>query len=292
MPTKIENEMSNLNLQASFKSGIERIQGFVTRGMDEEISFLETGKGSRSGCLLMSGNPVISRAMLAYFVDSDTAELKQWAYIAAKLRVMYSHETLGENLVEDLLWPLISDNKEIIDWYRQFDAQYWPDDPRITGGDKRNPKNWMYYRYQSWLALNQRWEELAERCERILFMQDEIKKDRMYLIDHRYYLALSRGDIPEMEAVLAEMCQPRILAQRHKQESGLTNKFIASHATIFAKMAWRNGYEVQVDTPWIPKEWLPVKSNNTYEDPWKFMQDFDIWQPFKQPWTDRSPTRS
>ncbi len=283
--------MSNLNYLASVKSGIEKIQGFVTRGMDEEISLLESGRGSRSGCLLMSSNPVMSRAMLAYFADSDATALKQWAYVASKLRIMYIHETLNDNVVEELLWPLISDNQEIIDWYSKFDAQYWPDDPRITGGDKHNPKDWMYYRYQSWLALNQRWEELAERCERILSMQDEIKKDRMYLIDHRFYLALSRGDTSGMEAILNEMCQPRVLALRHKKESGLTNKLIASHATIFAKIAWRNGYEVNVDTPWIPKEWLPVNPNTSYEDPWQFMQEFYVWQPFKHPWTDRSPTR-
>lgn len=283
--------MRNLNFKDSIQAGLEVVQGFAMRGMDEELSLLQAGRGSRSGCLLMGGNPVISWAMLAYFADSDLTAMKQWAYVASKLRVLYIHETLSENLVEALLWPLLSDNEEIIDWYRQFDAQYWPDDPKVTGGDKRNPKDWMYYRYQSWLALNQRWGELSERCERILAMQGEIKKDRMYLIDHRFYLALSHGDVQGMEAVLSEMCQPRLLAQRRKQESGLTDKFIASHATIFAKMAWRNGYEVNVDTPWIPKDWLPVKPNISYEDPWPFMQEFDIWQSFKQPWSDRSPVR-
>lgn len=276
----------------SISSGLAHVKSKSERGMDEKILLLDSGKGSRGGCLLTSQIPVGSWAMLAYFSEGNTVMLKQWSFVRAKIRAMYIHETLEDNLTEDLLWPLISDNEEIIEWYKKFDAQYWPDDPSITGGDKRNPKDWMYYRYQSWLALNQRWEELAERCERIIAMQDEIKKDCMYLIDHRFYLALARGDVAGMECVLTEMCQPRMLALRHKQESGLTNKFIASHATIFAKMAWRNGYEVNVDTPWIPKEWLPIKPNKSYEDPWPFMQKFDIWQPFKQPWTDRSPIRS
>ncbi|MNY84556.1 hypothetical protein D3C78_07110 [compost metagenome] len=261
-------------------------------GVQRQIELLAMKQGSREGCLSTMRAPLSSFALLSHFRDGSLSEMKQWSYLAAKIHSMALHESLAKILVVDLLWPLISDNEEIIDWYRQFDAPYWPDNPKITGRDKRNPKDWMYYRYQSWLALNQRWEELAERCERILFKQDEIKKDRMYLIDHRFYLALSRGDIPGMENVLTEMCQPRMLALRHKQESGLTNKFIASHATIFAKMAWRNGYEVNVDTPWIPKEWLPIKPNKSYEDPWPFMQKFDIWQPFKQPWTDRSPIRS
>lgn len=275
----------------NISEGIKHISGIADMGINRQIQLLDSGQGSREGCLSTMRAPLSSFALLSHFRDGMLNEMKQWSYLSAKIHSMALHESLAKTLVVDLLWPLISDNEEIIDWYRQFDAQYWPDDPTISGGDKENPKDWMYYRYQSWLALNQRWEELAERCERILSMQEDIKNDRMYLIDHRFYLALSRGDVHGMEAVLSEMCQPRLLVQRQKQESGITNKFIASHATIFAKIAWRNGYEVNVDTPWIPKEWLPVNPNISYIDPWPFMQEFDIWQPFKHPWTDRSPAR-
>ncbi|MCY1554464.1 hypothetical protein D9M68_910380 [compost metagenome] len=65
-----------------------------------------------------------------------------------------------------------------------------------------------------------------------------------------------------------------------------------SYATLFAKLAWRKGYELDVDTPWIPKEWLPIRPNETYEDPWLFMKSFDIWQPFPEPWTQYSPVRT
>lgn len=276
----------------SISDGIEHVSGIADMGVHRQVELLTARQGSRSGCLSTMRGPLGSLALLSNYRDGSMDEMKKWAYLSAKSHVMALHESISTTLVVDLLWPLISDNEEIIDWYRKFDAQYWPDDPEITGGDKNNPKNWMYYRYQSWLALNQRWDELAERCERILSMQDEIRKDRMYLIDHKFYLALSHGDVPGMEAVLTEMCQPRMLALRHKQESGLTDKFIASHATIFSKIAWRNGYEVNVDIPWIPKEWLPIRYIEKYEDPWPFMQDFDIWQPFKQPWTDRSPIRN
>jgi hypothetical protein len=232
--------------------------------------------------------------MINYFRDHDLSAMKQWAYVSAKLWIMLHHleeEAAADYLSEDLLWPLLSDNEEVISWYTQHEAMYHPSKPSIAGGDKDNPKSWMYYRYQSWLALNARWDELGARCEHILGMQDEIKKDRSSLIDHRFYLALAKGNKSEMQAVLLEKCDPKNRKRSHDQESGLTHNFIVSYATLFAKLAWRNGYELDLDTPWIPKDWLPVQPLQTYEDPWPFMQSFDIWQPLEGEWAKWSPQR-
>jgi len=260
--------------------------------LERAVDLLKKGEGSRSGCLLMLAPNATAISTYNHFQHADLCQSRQWAYIASKLEIMRAHLQPNEDyLVEQLLWPLLSDNEEVIDWYRQNEAMYHPENPSIAGGDKDNPKSWMYYRYQSWLALNAKWDELGERCERILAMQDEIKKDRSYLIDHRFYLALARGDRATMESVLREKCEPKNRKVRYDQESGLTNNFIVSYATLFAKLAWRNGYELDIDTPWIPKEWLPVRPNEKYEDPWPFMQSFDIWQPFPEPWTRYSPVR-
>lgn len=258
----------------------------------DRIYFLETGTGSRSGCLGNLGAACQIRAMLAYFRDGDIVATKHWAYLSSKARIMLAHLEVGNDyLTEDLLWPLLSDNEEVIDWYRQNQSMYHPEKPSIDGGDKDNPKSWMYYRYQSWLALNKRWDELGERCERILAIKDEIKKDRSYLIDHRFYLALARGDAMAMANVLMEKVTPAQRKRRYLQQSGVTWDLIDSYATVFAKLAWRSGYELDLDTPWIPKEWLPVKPLDKYEDPWPFMQNFDIWQPFAEPYAKYSPRR-
>ena len=277
----------------SLEVGLHHIGGSSNELRERSVNLLNTGEGSRSGCLLTLSANQTGLATNAYFRRSNINEAKQGAYLAAKLAIMRQHlMPAADYLTEDLLWPLLSDNEEVIDWYRQNEAMYHPDKPSIVGGDKDNPKSWMYYRYQSWLALNARWDELGERCERILAMQDEIKKDRAYLIDHRFYLALAKGDKAAMESVLLEKCLPKNRRARFEQQSGLTRYFIDSYATLFAKLAWRNGYELEVDTPWIPKEWLPIQPNASYEDPWPFMQSFDIWQPFPEPYTAYSPKRS
>ncbi|MEJ7137379.1 Imm49 family immunity protein [Amphibiibacter pelophylacis] len=263
----------------------EGLEWFETRN-----HMLETGQGSRSGCLGNLSSDCLVRSMLAYFRDDDTANMKQWAYLAAKARIMCEHDTLNDYLTEDLLSPLIGDNEEVIDWYRQFKLPYELS-KSVIGGDKDDPKNWMFYRYQSWLALNARWDELGERCERILGMQEQIKKDRSYLIDHRFYLALAKGDKAGMTSVLLEKVSPRERKIRQEQQSGVTWNLIDSYAVIFAKLAWRAGYELDLDTPWIPRDWLPVKPLPHYEEPWPFMRDFNIWQPFSEPYAHLSPKR-
>ncbi len=275
----------------SFARGLEHVGGnaYVHQ---RAVDLLTSGEGSRAGCLRGLTSDAEAISIISYFGDHELQRTKQWAYVATKLRIMLFHVFPSEDyLIEDLLWPLISDNEEVIDWYRQNEAMYHPSKPSIDGGDKDNPKSWMYYRYQSWLALNQRWDELGDRCERILSMQSEIKKDRSYLIDHRFYLALARGDVTQMQTALLEKCEPSQRKVRHDQESGLTHNFIVSYATLFAKLAWRSGYELELDTPWIPKEWLPVQPLPKYEDPWPFMKSFDIWQPFAEPYAKYSPQK-
>lgn len=284
--------MFNENYAESLQQGIKFASDWKLDSIERAVNFLETGTGSRSGCLATVVRRSIASSMVAFFENCHVVDTKLYAHAAAKLAIMRQHLMPAASLLtEDLLWPLISDNEEVIDWYRQNEAMYHPEKPTIVGGDKDNPKSWMYYRYQSWLALNARWDELGERCERILAMQDEIKKDRAYLIDHRFYLALAKGDKAAMESVLLEKCLPKNRRARFEQQSGLTRYFIDSYATLFAKLAWRNGYELEVDTPWIPKEWLPIQPNASYEDPWPFMQSFDIWQPFPEPYTAYSPKR-
>ena len=287
----------SLKLQEKSKEvGLAHVLGYMTptwiSSFSDSIEMLSSGAGSRSGCLRGIARNCQVRAMLAHYRDGNIQETKQWSYLSSKTGILLAHLEVGADyLTEDLLWPLLSDNEEVIDWYRQNQAMYHPEKPSIVGGDKDNPKSWMYYRYQSWLALNARWDELGERCERILAMQDEIKKDRAYLIDHRFYLALAKGDKAAMESVLLEKCLPKNRRARFEQQSGLTRYFIDSYATLFAKLAWRHGYELEIDTPWIPKDWLPVQPNASNEDPWPFMQSFDIWQPFPEPYTAYSPQR-
>ena len=58
-------------------------------------------------------------------------------------------------------------------------------------------------------------------------------------------------------------------------EGGYTADLICTPAVIYSKLAWRHGYEIVVDSPYIPKEWLPITPLDTYEDPFEFMKAYN-----------------
>lgn len=255
---------------------------------EDAIKLITEGRGSRRGCLGTLHSSVQAKSLVAWFRDGDLQTHKYWAYIAAKLRVMIYHLKPDEWFpAYEHLYALLSDHEEIIRWYSQNKASYL-----IKGKskDRDNPNQPAFHGYQALLALNAEWDELRKRCEQVLSM--EIKKDRKYLIDHRFYLGLANGDLVGMEAALTELTSSKIARVRnHEMAFGLTENLIATHATIYAKIAWRYGYKLDINTPWIPKAWLPVQPLETYDEPWDFMREFDIFTPFDGELSVFSPVR-
>lgn len=186
------------------------------------------------------------------------------------------------------LYALLSDNEEIISWYSQHRVSY---DRQGSIKDRDNPRKPDFHGYQLILALNHEWELLRERCE--LILSTELKKDRKYLIDHRFYLALANGDKTEMENVLTELTSPKISKIRnHEFAFTFTEHFISTFTVIYTKLAWRNGYQLDIDTPWIPKEWLPIQPLDAYLEPWDFMKKFDLWTEFDGEYASWSPNKN
>ncbi|CAG2271366.1 hypothetical protein BCCR75502_01618 [Burkholderia sola] len=80
-----------------------------------------------------------------------------------------------------------------------------------------------------------------------------------------------------MEATLQELTSPKVAKVRNAEHAfGFTEKLIGTHAVIYAKIAWRHGLRVRVDTPWIPEEWLPIEPLDNYLDPYEFMGNFKV----------------
>jgi hypothetical protein len=210
---------------------------------------------------------------MAWFADHDLVRCKQEAYVAGKLeRILYQKnptDGIWAPLVQRdiMLWPLLSDHPQLVAWFGTFDAV---DLKRASKGG-----TFEFETYQAKLALRGEWDKLGERSER--FLADVPKRMARFAPDNRFYLALARGDVGAMERALAEMVTPKELKWR--TNDGYTGWFIVCEAVIYAKIAWRHGYEVSVDTPRIPAEWLPVKPLDAYRDPYPFMQSFDIDTP-------------
>jgi hypothetical protein len=173
------------------------------------------------------------------------------------------------------IMPLLSDHEPLIRWLMHNDRPY-------DMGRAENHRTYDFHGYQALLALRGEWDRLAARCERVL-ADEPVAKKKKHLIDRRFYLALARGDKPGMEAVLSELTSSKIARVRNNEQAfAFTHFFIGTHAVIYAKIAWRHGYKVEVDTPFIPREWLPISPLPAYHDPYPFMQAFPIDTPLPE----------
>jgi hypothetical protein len=74
------------------------------------------------------------------------------------------------------------------------------------------------------------------------------------------------------------MVRPDQIRWRNEHE-GYTGWFIVVEAVIYAEIAWRHGFQINIDTPWISVYWLPIAPLSRYDGPYDFMRSFDLDTP-------------
>lgn len=288
-PKNPEEIMNDSSYQSSLEKGIKHLGN---RWDPEAVEFLNENLGSRLGCLNVLFSDSKSQSLRSWFALDNLEDHKQWAYVAAKIqRMIFQAEPWRWLPAFAHLFPLLSDNENVINWYSRHRLPFFVEDEERGNEavNKDDVNRVAFHSYQLHLALLGKWGELHERCEKIL-SAPETPEGKDFLIDHRFYLALAEGNKPAMEVALNRLTSPDLARIRNFGVAfGLTENLIATHATIYAKVAWRSGYEVEIDSPWVPREWLPVKPLNNYDEPWPFLQDFDVWQPFEGDWAVWSP---
>lgn len=234
----------------------------------ECLNFIRTNTGDPRACIAGLSGHAYSAALLAWFESHDLAGFKQWAYVSGKLDCLARRREAAWLRDFHLLMPLLSDHSGLINWFAHHEAGH---DPHYY----EKPRHFAdFHSYQIMLALRGEWEPLVRRSEEGL--AGTATRYKRFLLDYHFYIALAQGDVPAMESCLAELTSPKVARTRnHEFEFGLTEHFISTYGVIFAKLAWRHGFRVQVDSPYIPAAWLPVHPLPHYEDIYPFMGEFD-----------------
>ena len=120
------------------------------------------------------------------------------------------------------------------------------------------------------MALRGEWERLLDRCEKVL--KAPPKAELNYLTDYAFYQALAHQDVERMNEVLRQLVEPKAVRSRSKDDSGYTADLISTAPVIYAKIAWRHGFEVEVDSPYVPREWLPNEPLAQYDNHYPFLK--------------------
>jgi hypothetical protein len=256
--------------KAAFR--IRHIRNHLENGFDVDgcVQNIENNVGSPKGSAMLLSSHAFASAMFSWFSKDDLADCKRWCYVGGKLKQLYCQmqdepEGPGVALL-DLLLPLLSDCEELIQWFAGYDRLFYP-------GRIDNHKTLDFWAYLSRLALRGEMAQLRERAEKAIEDPPTASNHKKHLVDFHYYVGLANGDVEKMESSLREMTTPKALSGRKAEESGYTEGLISTPAVIYAKLAARLGYQLKIDSPYVPSEWLPIARLDHYPSPYSFLSN-------------------
>ncbi len=88
--------------------------------------------------------------------------------------------------------------------------------------------------------------------------------------DYDFYKALYAKNKAKMEEILEKLVSPKIHKKRN--DNPILNQYISLPALGYAKLAWRKGIQVEVNSLLVPKELLPMQPLDKYEIPYDFLK--------------------
>jgi Immunity protein 49 len=253
----------------------ERIQDIQGRILNMQHNYIDL-------FYLLKGNAE-ANGIASYFSDHDLPAFKNWFYNYGRLWTVCAqppwssvdYTEYGGYRVLNSVFYLLSDCEPLIQWYAYFDISYMKSEDY---NDIDNVEHTGYWTKQLFLAMRGDWDVLRARCEHVL-AHPPTNDNVMFQVDHRFYLALANGDQQGMEAVIRELVSEPLVSNKKRNdllEGGYSRDLYCTPAVIYSKLAWRHGYEVVVDSPLIPKEWLPIAPLTHYEDVFEFMKDYPL----------------
>lgn len=243
---------------------LDHVRGHVENNhqIEKLVANINADVPHKNACLLLLSSHAMGEAILAWFGRYDVANFKNWLFTAAEIdRMSYLAETntsapAGKFL--QLLKPLVSDNVSLVSWFSRFDSAY--DIRRIE-----NPKTEDFFAYQAIIALRGDWSRLKLRCDKVISEQSLGQVGGKYFLDNQFYEALSRKDVSGMQGALTQLVTPKLLRARRNFESGFTEGLISTYAIIYSKIAYLHGIDLDIESRYIPSDWLVIAPNVEYE---------------------------
>ncbi|WP_444885552.1 hypothetical protein [Microbulbifer sp. PSTR4-B] len=267
-----------------FLDGLKRLEisdkpGRIERCESNFKRFLSEG-GKVSGPLLMLMDALVAQTLQALFKQGDIEQAKKSAFDVGRVLALYSHfypADMGKSPDSQLLYPLISDSPELIHWGKQyFIPLLRKSQGKYVCDNINNPE---FHALQLRLALAGDWGLLKSRAE--AFLSGSPKKYKLYAIDCRFYIALCEGNIHEMEAAISELLSPKVLRHRDAEPCwGLEYRLFSPWPFILSKIAFINGFCLDVHIPNIPGDILRVSPLKSYSSDLDILEEVSLFAPF------------
>ncbi|MEO9510625.1 MAG: immunity 49 family protein [Flavobacteriaceae bacterium] len=196
------------------------------------------------------------------------------AYIDMYLTRNYnkSHSRFLEFDIPRGLFPVFTDNKPMIDMYSKLHYQKSENaelsmDEMVLQGESAVWCNTI----QFFMANDNEGIERNLNIIETLTLPKLPKNQQELKIDYEFYKALLSKDKSKCEELLEQLVSSKIHKKRN--DNAVLSKYVSQPALGYAKLAWRQGLEVEVNSPLIPKEILPIEPLDNYEIPYDFLKE-------------------
>jgi hypothetical protein len=196
----------------------------------------------------------------AFFIENDVQKSKNYLYKVGMVE-SYSHEILKKeifNVLNRFTFPILSDSSKLIERYLQYTESDFYDDfnGHFSKGIQSILKNDMP-------ALEKHIDGLKRRSKR--------GYAKLYTGIITSYNGFANSDSEQIIQGIYEILK----TNKRQRPNDLYYQHINYEAAAIAKLAWRKGMEIEIDSPLVPKALLPVKELDHYEGGYDFLNELE-----------------
>jgi hypothetical protein len=194
-------------------------------------------------------------ALHEWFVNHNLTKTKQHFYKCGRvfeyLTKKFDASIMGHGMYYfDYL--ILSDNQALIERFADFTYEITPANRSHREGIEKGYYNAFIYLLQC--SIKNDWVEF----DRILpIVQTKVNKRYKMPLEIEFIEGLRMGDKAKIEVALKGLTQPKMHNKNNNMP--IASQLICHPVIGYAKLAWYKGIEVEVDSPLVPKEWLPIQ---------------------------------
>jgi hypothetical protein len=194
-------------------------------------------------------------------IDKDFVKAKQHFFLCGQIDeyLIINHDSrVLDYGINHLSYALLSDCNELI--YRYAFLQHTHYREMIENG-MSTPM------YALQCIIKEDWPQLQWAIE--IIKNKTLKKNKALEPDLNFYEGMLLRNKVQIEDSLKQLIKDH---KKRNKAHPLIGEFISHPALGYAKLAWMKGIEAVVDSSLVPKELLPVRPNENYEDTYGFLR--------------------
>ena len=176
---------------------------------------------------------------------------------------MYKRQILSYG-INHFSYALLSDNAELINAYADLSYSRYEKDIKRGGA---------VFCFIMQCIIKEDWERFNWAME--IARSKTVKRYPLMRFDLQCFEGIVEQNKQKVEDGLRELTTPRVHKLRNRHNI-LLLEFISHPALGYAKLAWLKGIGVEVSSPLIPKELLPVKPLDTYINEYAFLDEIQL----------------